>query len=136
MDNGIVLCLVTALGFGTWPLIARWSGVGSAWITAIVSCVTAITVICLEPPKFSAMPTGKVTVLLLAAGFINGIAWLAYGRLVADEELQISRLAPAVSMIMIAVLAIGGVIIFGEEITLKKMMGVVCAVLATWLLTK
>lgn len=136
MNNGIVLCLVTALGFGAWPLIARWSGAGPAWTTTLVSCVTTITVTCLQPPQLAAMPTGKVASLLLAAGLINGIAWLAYGRLVADGELQISRLAPAASTLMIAFLAIGGVIVFGEALTREKALGVACAMLAAWLLTK
>lgn len=136
MNNGIVFCLVAGLGFGTWPLIARASEVGSAWITIIVICTTAITVLVSRVSHLSAVPTGRAIGLLLVAGLLNGIGWLAYGRLVASGEFEISRLAPAALILMIAIIAMGGVVIFGETLTREKSAGVLAAMLAAWLLTK
>lgn len=134
MNNGVVLCLVTALGFGVWPLIARWSGAEQSWTTTIVSTITAMVVVSVQATKLSTVPTGRVVGLLLLAGLVNGVGWLTYGRLVAGTEFDVSRFAPAALTLMIAFIAVGGVLVFGEPLTATKAVGIVLAIAAAWLL--
>ena len=136
MNNGLILCLVTAIGFGAWPLIARWSGANDAWVTVIVMTVTTLVGALALVSRLPAMPSARSIGILAVAGVFNGVGMIAYGKLVAGTDHEISSL-PAVSLIMmIAVIYVGGIALFHEQITTQKVIGIIFAGIGVWFMAK
>lgn len=136
MNNGILLCIFTALGFGAWPLLARVARVNDAWATTIVLIVTTFGVTLVQKGGLQNPPSLMALGLLALGGAANAVGMLAYGKLVADTQFQVSSLAPAALIGMIAVIAIGGIVFFHESLTWTKGSGICLALVGAWLLTK
>lgn len=134
MSSGILLCVIAAVGFGAWPLIARTSGAHASWVTIVVTIITMVVAVIGATNKVPGAPTNKAITILVLAGITNGIGMIAYGRLLTDFEM--SALAPAALTMMIVIIAVGGIIFFHEAITWQKMVGVACGAVAAWLLTR
>jgi len=134
---GIVLVVLTAFGFGVWPLIAKASGANQAWATTVVMAITTVLIAIIQAGKLvQEVPTGKMTLLLLAAGVANAIGMIAYGNFLDGSRFAISAFATAALTLVTVVTAFGGMLFFGEQLTVSKATGVILAIVATWLLTK
>lgn len=133
MGRGILLCLASALGFGMWPLVARYSAAPPAWVTIVITATTMCVAGGSRLTNLPPVPTPRILGLLVTAGIANGIGMIAYGKLVASGY-SMSGLIPLVVVAMTAIIATGGVLWFGESMTWQKSAGIICAMLAAWLL--
>lgn len=136
MNNGLVLCLMTAIGFGSWPMIARFAGTNNAWTAFLVMGGTAILAALFYHNEISAVPSTQALSLLLLAGIANGVGMIAYTRLVTDQQFGMSSYAPAALTLMVVFVTIVGTILFKEPFPITKTFGLVLAVTGTWLMVK
>ena len=80
------------------------------------------------------IPLSRLIVFGLIAGAINGLGMLAYGRILSNNDWNISKYVPIVAVISIATAAIGAFVAFKEPVTLQKSLGLLFAAAAVWLL--
>lgn len=126
-NNPLVLAAFSSVVFGAWPLIARLSGAGSAW-TAIVVAIGTLGVVLLGAN--SDTPDLKGWGVLLLAGVVNGLGFLAYSKILERKELELSQYLAMVPVGMVVVTVVGAMLFFGEPATAKKVAGVLLAVIA------
>jgi len=134
LSYGPFLCLVTALCFAAWPLIGRATGASGAWVTVVVMLVTPIVAGVPQYKQLSELPSWQGIGILILAGACNGIGMVAYGKIVTDRQFEMSGLAPASLVGMVVLIMLGGVLFFHEPITARKILGLVLACIAVWLL--
>lgn len=138
-----LLIVIAGTAFGAWPLITRGSklhflsaGLGLQLGTVIMFGLFMFTMrnqLDLGA-AFSFGDGGKLALLALAAGLVNGVGQLAMQKLVASPEVQISVFAPATLMIMTVIYGIGGWLVYHEPLTFRKGIGIVTATITIWLL--
>lgn len=134
-QNPFFLSLVAALGFGGWPLIARAVGIPPFGIAVILSIGTVAAVTAVGPMMFTwSAVSRKMIYVGLIAGVINGISFLAYSKLIANTEWDISVYIPLVITLMLLIPVIGGPIFFGESISLNKALGVTSILIGVYLI--
>ncbi len=136
MNTGLMLVLLTAIGFGTWPIVSRFSGANNAWIAVSVMSVTAVLAAVSHMTKLSHMPQSKGLAALLAASVLHAIGFIAFSKLVADPQFGTSSYVPAAMTSMIAVTVLGGVIVFQEPFNWSKGVGIAFSLMGAWLLTR
>lgn len=136
MNNGLVLCLMTAVGFGSWPMIARFAGTNNAWTGFMVMGATACFSALFYRAELATVPPGKTLALLALAGIANGIGMIAYTRLVTDKQFGMSSYAPAALTLMVVFVTIVGALFFREPFPVTKFLGLCLAVAGTWLMVK
>ncbi|MBI4437570.1 EamA family transporter [Candidatus Uhrbacteria bacterium] len=136
MNNGLILCLMTAVGFGSWPMIARFAGTNNAWTGFLVMGGTAFLCAIFYRQELSAVPSSHTLGLLALAGIANGIGMIAYTRLITDQQFGMSSYAPAALTLMVVFVTIVGALIFREPFPATKLLGLCLAVAGTWLMVK
>ena len=134
LNNPMVLAVITAIGFGGWPLITRNVGVSPIWTAIIVSSFTFIAVIAGSPAfNFGGNPMTRAIVLCTIAGLINGVAFLAYTKLVTTISWDLSVYVP-ISLSMMLLIPFFGGWFLGEEMTISKLAGVAAILVGVYLL--
>ena len=131
-----LLSIFAAIGFGGWPLIARLSQASSLWINVVLTVTTGLFVSLALAKDLVAQtrPSLSALGLLALAGAINAIGFLAYGKVIGNPEWEISQFLPLVVITMTLVTGLGGILFFGEVLTVKKVLGLALALVAAWLL--
>lgn len=138
-----LLILIAGTAFGAWPLITRGSklhflpaGLGLQLGTVLMFGLFMVTMrgqLDLGA-AFNFGNGGKLALLALLAGLVNGAGQLAMQKLVASPTASISVFAPATLTVMAVVYAIGGWLAYNEPMTLKKVAGLITAIVTLWLL--
>lgn len=138
-----LLILIAGTAFGAWPLITRGSkihflpaGFGLQLGTVIMFGLFMVTMrdqLDLGA-AFRFGNGGKLALLALMAGLVNGVGQLAMQRLIASPNAQVSVFGPATLTIMALVYGVGGWLAYHEPMTLRKVVGIVTAGLTLWLL--
>lgn len=130
----IFLTLGSAMLFGLWPIVMRLSGLNKNWASMFIGFgVLSATIV-----SFLFSPSNNITYftnalgLGLIAGLMNGIGMLAFNQLLSSSEIfqyitMNYALLPAVSFL-------GGIIFLSEPLTIKKIFGLLAAILAAVLL--
>lgn len=136
MNAGRFFALATALCFGTWPLITRAAGDQSSWAMPIVLAACMLTSLLGRIGAKDAFPTTTAITILVAAGIVNGLGALAYGRLITSTSQSMSALPSAALTAMIVIMAFGGFLFFKEAVTPSKLVGLVFAAAGCYLLTR
>lgn len=137
MRNPLILSLLAGFFFGLWPVIARSAGLPSYWIAFLIPLGTLLVVSIVAIPRMLSNNFSLSTLILigLVAGAVNGLGMLAYGRVLANGNLNVSKYVPIVAVVSIAAAAIGAFVVFKEPITLQKATGLIAAAIAVWLLS-
>ena len=135
LQSPLFLSFVTALGFGGWPLVARAIGLPPLGIAILLS-VGTLALVSFVGPVFFPWTTisGKTIFLGLGIGVINGFAFLAYSKLVATLEWDVSTYVPVALALMLIVPAIGGPLFFKEDFSVEKFAGIVSILIGIYLL--
>lgn len=131
VNNPLFLCVISALGFGSWPLIARTTTINPGWLSIAICLGTMMTS---SVTMNRALPNSKAFLILIGAGMINGIGLLAYSKLLTMQNTDVSRLIPIAVALGAVTTAVGACIVFGEPITIRKVSGVGLAFVAVYLL--
>ena len=136
MNNGLVLCLMIAVGFGSWPMIARFAGANNAWTSLLVMGFSALVCTFFYRAELAVIPTIKAIVVLALAGAVSGLGMIAYTRLVTDQSFAMSSYVPAALTLMLVFVTIVGALFFREFFPITKFLGLCLAVAGTWLMIK
>lgn len=134
----IIFILVTAIGFGVWPLLARYAGLSSIATAILIALGTLLPVMIgarflpVNPGQIS----GRAIVIGLLAGVINGVGFLAYSQVISNPELNLSIYVPAMVLLSVFVTVVGSVIFFGESINPNKVAGFVLMATAIYFFFK
>lgn len=132
MNSPIVLAVVSAAMYGTWPLVARFAPISPAWMSIILALATgAISTVALPG---AATPSAKAVAIIAAAGVMNGIGMLAYSKIIGTNGVELSKVLPMIMVLMPVFTVIGSWIVFGDLMTAKKIAGVMMALAAVYLL--
>ena len=116
MKNPWIVSFLTAFLFGSWPLIARASGLGSTWIALAVSLSTLL-VVGIASGGDTTTPSANAFFICLLAGAINGIGMLTYGKVIATSD----PIMLAITLALIPLFtAVGGSLFFGHPLTVTN----------------
>ncbi len=135
-SSALLAVLITALGFGLWPLIARFAAL-SPIATALYASIGTVVVIAfgMRLPMFTYGQTSGGTILLcLLGGLLNGIGFLAYSFIISNRDWNLSLYIPIVVVLMSVMTVVGGMILFHEAVTAQKVIGILLAIAAIWAL--
>lgn len=136
MNNPLFYCLVAALTFGAWPLMARFSQLSASWIAISIATSSTLTILIGLLPKAS-LPTKSVLlglVICLIGGVLNGLGMLSYSKVLSTASWDVSKYIPLMTVMIILIAAIGGFALFKEALNWQKALGLTCALAAVWLL--
>lgn len=136
MNNGLVLCLMTAVGFGSWPMIARFAGANNAWTGFLVMGGTAIVSALFYRGELATVPNSRALTLLALGGIVNGVGAIAYTRLITDQQFGMSSWVPASLALMVVFVTIASTILFKEPFPITKILGLMLACAGIWLMVK
>ena len=131
MNSPLLFCVLAGVCFGTWPILARFGGMTPGWMSFLIGVGTMLaTALGLN----ASTPGGKSAAIVVAAGAINGLGMLAFGKLIGWKGQDVSRLLPIVFAIMPVVTVLTALLFLHEPMTLKRGAGIVLAGIAIWFL--
>ena len=125
----ILILLLIGLCFGGWPLIAKSTNLSLGWMSLAVATGTAIAA-CFPAFGREHVPPRNAIFIGLAAGVVNGLGMLFYSHLIGSGTAEVSRFMPVVTLFTMVVGVAGGLFLFHEPMTTKKMLGVGLAFVA------
>lgn len=132
-----ILSLIVGILYGGWPILANKSGAKPFWISLSISAMTVLTILILGNKSITGnVPNEKMLWLLVIAGLMNGIATWYYGKLVGTPGWNVSTLVAISMMSLIVTSTLSGMAILGEPATVKKIVGLVLALPAIWLMSQ
>ncbi|MFC1613550.1 EamA family transporter [Patescibacteria group bacterium] len=134
MDIRIILAVGSSFLFGIWPMVMRISGVNKSWANIALSLglfIVALISLILTPDN-PMRYSQRAVLLALTAGLMNGIGMLAFNKLLAIGE--ISKYVTMNYSLLPAISFLSGVIILNESLNIKKLIGIVSAIMAAILL--
>jgi len=120
-----IYIVIVALFWGSYPLVARSSGVGGPagalilTLTALVPIATAVIWQSGAP-----RPATPDLIRLMIAGVMMGIGLVAFNALANSKQMDASISIPVVDTAMLVVSVAGAVMFFAEPITAKKLIGI------------
>lgn len=130
--NPLVYCLIAACFFGTWPVIARFAHLSPGWLALVFSIGTGVVAVAgLNSP----VPLARPLIIGVGAGMVNGIGMLAFAKLISWEGVQVSRVIPITFALMPVFTTLAALVLFGEQLSLRKAFGVTLAFIAVYLLS-
>lgn len=135
MNNGLLLALITAAGFGAWPIIGRATGANQFWMVTLVMVPTIAITSWTFANGLAVLPPARTSLVLVAAGIMNGISMIAASKIILGRHFEISSLFVIVNVTIVTMSALGGILLFKEAVTPSKCIGLACAVAAAWLLS-
>lgn len=134
-NNPLPYCIFAALCFGCWPILGRFAGLGSGWLSLLVATGTAILASVSLLANHPGAPSVRSVIIGLTAGAINGIGMLAYAKVIGWQGEDVSKVLP-IAMILTPLFAMAGALIFlGEPVTGKKLIGAGLACVGVYLLS-
>ena len=137
MNNPLVFALLSGLLFGTWPLVMKKAGLTPM---AAATTLTVMTLAVCAPflNRADYRTTSVFTLgfgLAVVAGLMNGAGTIAFQKVIVAKNLEITTGILIVILTQVAITAVGGRVVYGDPLTIKKAFGLVAAVVATYLLT-
>jgi drug/metabolite transporter (DMT)-like permease len=125
---------VTALLWGSYPLVSRAAGFAGSRATLILMLAGFLPIagLALLEPE-SGWPARGALVKLVVAGLMMGVGLIAFIK-VATGRLEASVSIPVTDVAMLLVSAVGAMLAFGEPMTLRKSGGILLLVVGIALL--
>jgi len=135
MNNPLALCLLTGLCFGSWPVVARWSGFPGSWIAVAVAACTLV-VVGFTFNLQEGQATGRGVLIVLAAGTLNGLGMIMFGKLLGTPGLDASKYIPIVYGMLPAVSMVGMLVVFRDPAYATKFIGLALVCAGVWLINR
>ncbi len=133
------LCGLNAMCWAAAPLIGKLSNANAKVMAVMISVGSLVAVLPMAFTQNYSAVGNKGLLVALAAGIINGIGVIVFYQLIFGLEQgywEISKIIPIVFVLVPVVAVIGSRLVFAEEITIEKIIGVGLACAAIWLLKK
>lgn len=130
-----ITAILAASCFAVWPMIARFSGLSSAWVAVIAMSSTllvAVGAIGTNPGPLSM----KGFVLVLLAGVLNGTGIVLFSSLFAGAKGDPSRYVSITYGLLPALSMVGMIIWFHDPMTIPKVLGLGLVVAGVFLILK
>jgi len=137
VDSATLLCLVSAVFWAAAPLIGRYSAVNPWMMATLVAGGSFLVVLPIIFLHNFALTDPRGIAIGLIAGVVNGIGLLAFYRLIAGSGQglwDISRIVPLVFVMVPIFTSIGAFLLFKEDVTPQRIIGLVLAAGAIWFL--
>ena len=134
-----VLCAFNALCWAAAPLIGRLSNTSAMVMAVMINVGSLVAVLPIAFTQKYSEVGPKGLVIALVAGIINGIGVIAFSHLVhgsAQGHWEASKIIPIVFVLVPVGVVFGARLAFAEAITVQKVLGIVLACVAIWLLSK
>ena len=115
---------VAALMWGSYPLILRSSGQGSAMgsLLLMLSGLVPIAAAVIWQGGWQRPPAIELTKLAVA-GMMMGVGLLTFNAVANSRQIDASISIPIIDTTMLVVTVLGAVLFFAEPVTLKKVIG-------------
>ena len=138
LRHPLFYCVVSGFLFGAWPMISRSASLNpSQLITAIAVGTLAVSLVGgAVTSTFTGVVTTKGLIVGLFCGILNGVGALAYAKLIGWEGKNITSLIPIAAIIIPVAAVIVGTVMYREPVTMNKIMGILLAVGAIYMLNK
>lgn len=140
MNLNTVFCvLFITLGFASWPVIGKWSGVSGAWFTSMVVVIGTLPVLMLSAKQmaFEGWPfTTRTFAILVIASLVNGFAVYVYGLKAGDVKVPTGLLIASVSMMNMVWATTLDWLINKQALSTRQGIGLVIGSIALFLLRK
>ncbi len=125
MRTEFICIAIVALAWGSYPLIARSTGVGGPLGALILTLSALLPISALTIWQGAIMrPSSIELAKLIIAGMIMGIGTAAFNFVANSRQLDASISIPIVDTAMLIVSVIGAIVFFAEPITAKKLVGI------------
>ncbi len=132
MNSPLLLAILSAACFGTWPVISRFAtGVNPGWFSLLVALGTLAGVL---PMLNTAMPAARGAAIVLVAGAVNGVGMLMFVKLLNTKGADLSRVLPMVYALMPVFTVATSMAFLHEPMNLKRGIGIALAIAALFFL--
>jgi drug/metabolite transporter (DMT)-like permease len=124
MRTELICMAIVAIAWGSYPLIARSSGIGAplgALILTLSSLVPCTVLVLWQGATIR--PSSVELTKLIVAGLVMGIGTTAFNYAVNSRQLDASISIPIIDTAMLLVSVIGAVVFFAEPMTARKIIG-------------
>lgn len=126
--------MICAFGFGFWPVLQRLFGVPTCWAMVILTVVQIPASLVLF--RVAPIPELRSAVLFILLGAIpNGIAIVADVALLGQKGDVITKWLPVMAVGIPIVMVIGGALLLGEPLSVRKVCGIIAACFSIYLLS-
>jgi drug/metabolite transporter (DMT)-like permease len=102
----IISSALIALAFVTWPIVGKYSGADSGWVGTLASLGTLLVVAVSSRRMLAVPPRGRIILILLVAGIINGIGVYFYSMKTSDPQIQTAIFMVLTAIMMVIVIPI------------------------------
>lgn len=136
--GALLMGLLIAFCFTSWPIVVKFSRVGGAWGGTIVFVATCLSVALFSGKQLlgSSLPNLKALMILLVAGTINGFGCYLYSLKSSDQNIAIGVFIPTIAVMGIMLAPILAFIFDrGTVITVRQVVGMLIAGVAIYLIT-
>lgn len=133
MNSFWIYIMIAAVLCGSWPNVAKFAHLNSAWISFLFAMGTGIITIfgvMLHP----ALPPVRSIAIGTFAGVLNGLGLLALAALLARQE-DVSRVLPIFLGFMTIFSVVGALLLLGEALTVKKLIGALVIAFGVYILS-
>jgi drug/metabolite transporter (DMT)-like permease len=136
--SSIITAILIALAFGTWPIIAKYSGASLAYTTVIIYGGGLLSTLILASKHLTKEPfcTTKAIIIVGLCSLINGVAVWFYTTKSIDKGINTSLFMVMVSLAGIIVSPVFNQLLNHETLTNKQWLGIVLAIVVVWLMKK
>lgn len=135
LKNPLFLSIAAACGFGIWPVMVRFAKLSPSLTGILVTLATTVgAIIFMGSQAAKSEWSTKGVVICVVAGLLNSLGFVAYSELLSNKEWDLAKYIPLTFGLMIMITALGGIIIFREELTVQKVVGISLVIVSAWLL--
>lgn len=129
----LFLILLPALGFGGWPVMARYAGTTAAWANVILMTITALCMLGYNAGVLRTDPVdARQIAIMTVAALLNSAALVAFGVLILKHPQYI----PIAQALMPVVTVVGSAILLGERITWNNGIGIALIAAGIYMVAK
>ena len=129
--------ILSAVCFSGWNLLAKKVEVNQYWLTLVVCASTLCMVMISSVPKVIDTGISKEAILILiAAGAINGIGFIFYGKAMDSATITMSVFLPILFGTMVLFSMFGGIYFYNEPVSISKLGGVGLIVVGIYLINQ
>ncbi len=119
-----VQCMICASGFASWSIMQKMFGLTVGWAMGILTIVQFGATFWLFRLAPEIAPVRGTILFALCGAIPNGIAIVSLGYLLRQKGEVITTWIPVMNAMILIVSLLGGAILLGEALTLRKMVGV------------
>lgn len=140
MKKNLLFSLAAGVCYGVWPIFANLTRFNPQLMSlgVMVSGTTVWFIYMATNPQLfqgiQQISTPKPLIFLAVAGIINALGLFFYSKVIGSQEIDISKYITIALIIATASAAISAKIFINQPLTTTKIIGLLCAALAIWLL--